>query len=305
VTAPDEPADPLRELVAVMDRLRSPGGCPWDAEQTHASLVPYLLEEAHELAEAVDDGDSAGLREELGDVLLQVVFHARIAAEDADDPFGVDDVARDLVAKLVHRHPHVFAGADTPAERLHAQWDAIKKAEKNRDSALDGIPGALPALARAQKVAARAGRAGLDVPSALSAVRVRDPEPRTGCRGLRGAPARARPRGARAGHRRRGRAASRDVAAGAGPAAPRGRGTLLTGRQVKSLTKVPGGGKPHGPRGVANLGRTSDRLGPKSVIPWLADHDAGPWPSGPGQSRPGPPAVPDRCVERRTQTRSR
>ncbi|MBN9376219.1 MAG: MazG family protein [Cellulomonas sp.] len=152
-----------------MDRLRSPGGCPWDAEQTHASLVPYLLEEVHELAEAVDEGDRAGLREELGDVLLQVVFHARIAAEDAADPFDVDDVARDLVAKLVHRHPHVFAGADTPAERLHAQWDAIKKAEKHRDSALDGVPGALPALARAQKVAARAGRAGLDVPAALAA----------------------------------------------------------------------------------------------------------------------------------------
>jgi XTP/dITP diphosphohydrolase len=168
VTTPDEPADPFRELVAVMDRLRSPGGCPWDAQQTHASLVPYLLEEAHELAEAVDDGDRAGLREELGDVLLQVVFHARVAAEDPDDPFDVDDVARDLVAKLVHRHPHVFAGADTPAERLHAQWDALKKAEKHRDSALDGIPGALPALARAQKVAARAGRAGLDVAAAAA-----------------------------------------------------------------------------------------------------------------------------------------
>lgn len=169
MTTPDEPADALRALVAVMDRLRSPGGCPWDAEQTHASLVPYLLEEVHELAEAVDEGDRAGLREELGDVLLQVVFHARIAAEDAADPFDVDDVARDLVAKLVHRHPHVFAGADTSAERLHTQWDAIKKAEKHRDSALDGIPGALPALARAQKVAARAGRAGLDVPAALAA----------------------------------------------------------------------------------------------------------------------------------------
>jgi XTP/dITP diphosphohydrolase len=158
--------DPLRELVAVMDRLRSPGGCPWDAEQTHASLVPYLLEEAHELAEAVDAGDRAGLREELGDVLLQVVFHARLAQEHPEDPFTVDDVARDLVAKLVHRHPHVFAGADTPAERLHVQWDQIKKAEKGRESALDGIPGSLPALARAQKIASRGTRAGLDVPTA-------------------------------------------------------------------------------------------------------------------------------------------
>ena len=169
MTAAGGPADPLRELVAVMDRLRSPGGCPWDAQQTHASLVPYLLEEAHELAEAVDEGDRAGMREELGDVLLQVVFHARVAQEDPDDPFDVDDVARDLVAKLVHRHPHVFAGADTPAERLHVQWDAIKKAEKRRESALDGIPGSLPSLARAQKLAARAGRAGLDVSSATPA----------------------------------------------------------------------------------------------------------------------------------------
>ena len=160
--------DPLRELVAVMDRLRSPGGCPWDAEQTHASLVPYLLEEAHELAEAVDAGDREGLREELGDVLLQVVFHARLAQEHAENPFSVDDVARDLVAKLVHRHPHVFAGADTPAERLHVQWDQIKKAEKGRESALDGIPGSLPALARAQKLASRATRAGLDLPVATS-----------------------------------------------------------------------------------------------------------------------------------------
>ena len=166
MTEPDEQVDPFRELVAVMDRLRSPGGCPWDAAQTHASLVPYLLEEAHELAEAVDGDDHAGLREELGDLLLQVVFHARLAQEDPDEPFDVDDVIRDLVAKLVHRHPHVFAGVDTPVERLHAQWDAIKKAEKRRESALDGIPGSLPSLARAQKVAARASRAGLDVSSA-------------------------------------------------------------------------------------------------------------------------------------------
>ncbi|HEY0118680.1 MAG TPA: MazG family protein [Cellulomonas sp.] len=166
-----EAADPFRELVAVMDRLRSPGGCPWDAAQTHASLLPYLLEESHELAEAVDAGDRAGMREELGDVLLQVVFHARLAQEDPDDPFDVDDVARELVAKLVRRHPHVFAGLDTPAERLHVQWDAIKKAEMGRDSALDGIPGSLPALARAQKIVARAQRAGLDVRSAAASSR--------------------------------------------------------------------------------------------------------------------------------------
>ncbi len=162
------PVDPLRELVAVMDRLRSPGGCSWDAQQTHASLVPFLLEEAHELAEAVDADDRAGLREELGDVLLQVVFHARVAQEHADDPFGIDDVARDVAAKLVRRHPHVFTDAVAPADS-HVQWDRIKKVEKGRESALDGVPASLPALARAQKIAARATRAGLDVPAAATA----------------------------------------------------------------------------------------------------------------------------------------
>ena len=149
--------DALRDLVRVMDRLRSPGGCPWDADQTHESLVPYALEETYELVEAIETGDRTGLREELGDVLLQVVFHARIAAEDPDDPFDVDDVAADLVAKLVRRHPHVFDEADGPTTDLHVQWDKLKNAEKSRASALDGIPLALGALARAQKVADRAG----------------------------------------------------------------------------------------------------------------------------------------------------
>ncbi len=154
--------DALRELVRVMDRLRSPGGCPWDAEQTHESLVPYALEETYELVEAIETADRAGLREELGDVLLQVVFHARIAAEDPDDPFDVDDVATDLVAKLVRRHPHVFEAAE-PDTDLHVQWDTLKNAEKARASALDGVPVALGALARTQKIADRAARAGLSV----------------------------------------------------------------------------------------------------------------------------------------------
>ncbi|MBE7699664.1 MazG family protein [Oerskovia sp. Sa1BUA8] len=158
-------ADPLREAVAVMDRLYSPGGCPWDREQTHESLVRYLLEEAHELAEAIETGDRAGTREELGDLLLQVLFHARIASEDAVDPFTVDDVAADLVAKLVRRHPHVFADTAVAAgdghAALHAQWDRIKQQEKQRESVLEGIPLAQGALARAQKVVSRAQRAGL------------------------------------------------------------------------------------------------------------------------------------------------
>lgn len=158
MTSPEP--DPLRALVGVMDRLRSPGGCPWDAQQTHESLVPYVLEEAHELAEAIEAQDRPGLREELGDLLLQVVFHARIATEHPTDPFDVDDVAADLVAKLVRRHPHVFEDAAVQGD-VHVQWDRLKNAEKQRGSALDGVPLALGALARAQKIAGRAGRAGL------------------------------------------------------------------------------------------------------------------------------------------------
>ncbi|OIQ95612.1 nucleoside triphosphate pyrophosphohydrolase [mine drainage metagenome] len=155
--------DALRELVTVMDRLRSPGGCSWDAAQTHASLVPYALEEAYEVAEAIEAGDRAGMREELGDLLLQVVFHARVAEEHPDDPFDLDDVAQGIVAKLVRRHPHVF-GADTApdAAAVHVRWEQIKQAEKQRESVLDGIPLALGALARSQKVVARTRRAGLD-----------------------------------------------------------------------------------------------------------------------------------------------
>ncbi|WP_264032493.1 MazG family protein [Cellulosimicrobium sp. SH8] len=154
----DPATDALRDVVAVMDRLYSPGGCPWDREQTHESLVRYLLEEAHELADAIETGDRAGMREELGDLLLQVLFHARIASEEPD-PFTVDDVAADLAAKLVRRHPHVFADAEVTD--LHQQWDAIKKAEKQRSSVLEGISHTQGALARAQKVLSRAGRGGL------------------------------------------------------------------------------------------------------------------------------------------------
>ena len=142
----------VQSLVEVMDRLRSPGGCPWDARQTHVSLVPYALEEAYEVAEAIESGDRAAMREELGDLLLQVVFHARIAQDSPTDPFDLDDVAREITAKLVRRHPHVFdrpasaLGADdgsaagTDLEDLHVQWDRIKRHEIKRESVLDGIP---------------------------------------------------------------------------------------------------------------------------------------------------------------------
>jgi XTP/dITP diphosphohydrolase len=146
-----------------MDRLRSPGGCPWDAEQTHTSLAGYLLEEAHEAVEAIDHDDLDALREELGDVLLQVVFHARVAQEQPDG-WDVDDVARGIIAKLIRRHPHVFADVTvTGASEVAANWDAIKQAEKQRESILDGVPVALPALARAAKLVGRADKAGLDV----------------------------------------------------------------------------------------------------------------------------------------------
>ncbi|HWM04940.1 MAG TPA: MazG family protein [Actinophytocola sp.] len=154
----------LLDAVAVMDRLRSPGGCPWDAEQTHETLRQYLVEECFELLEAIEDGDRTALREELGDVLLQVLFHARIAQESADDPFSVDDVAVELVAKLVGRHPHVFAGGD-PAVRdagtQQVRWEELKQAEKRRESSVDGVATGQPALALAAKLAQRTARAGL------------------------------------------------------------------------------------------------------------------------------------------------
>jgi XTP/dITP diphosphohydrolase len=161
----DAPSGGVGRLVEVMDTLRSPGGCPWDAQQTHESLVPFVLEEAHELAEAIEAADRAGLREELGDVLLQVVFHARLAQEHDTDPFDLDDVADTLTAKLVRRHPHVFArGADAPPTTdLHARWDQIKKTEKDRTSVLDGIPLGQGALARVDKILSRARRGGVAV----------------------------------------------------------------------------------------------------------------------------------------------
>lgn len=127
----DVPGARLLDAVAVMDRLRSPGGCPWDAQQTHTTLAPFLTEEAQEAVEAIESGDRAHLAEELGDVLLQVLFHARVGEEDPQAPFDIDDVAAGLVAKLVRRHPHVFADstASTP-EEVEAQWAAIKAAEK-------------------------------------------------------------------------------------------------------------------------------------------------------------------------------
>jgi XTP/dITP diphosphohydrolase len=161
----DLPGARLLDLVTVMDRLRSPGGCPWDAEQTHASLVKYLVEESFELVEAIEEGDREALLEELGDVLLQVFFHARIAEEHPDDPFTVDDVAAGIIDKLTYRHPHVFGDAHAPtAEHVEDNWERLKAEEKQRSSAVDGVPLAQPALALAAKLHSRAVKAGLTVP---------------------------------------------------------------------------------------------------------------------------------------------
>jgi XTP/dITP diphosphohydrolase len=145
----------LVELVDVMDRLRRE--CPWTAQQSHESLAHYLLEEAHETLEALESGDTDHLREELGDLLMQVVFHARIAQERADG-FDIDAVAAGITAKLIRRNPHVFADGDasTP-EEIDAAWQRVKAAEKPRASVHDGIPPTLPALAYADKVLGRLG----------------------------------------------------------------------------------------------------------------------------------------------------
>src|SRR5699024_10342463 len=161
--------------------LRSPGGCPWDAEQTHASLAPYAVEEAHELAEVAETGDRDALIEELGDLLLQVLFHARVGTEGSiGAPFDIDDVAIGLIAKLVRRHPHVFSGGDasTP-EQVNQRWEEIKATEKPRSSVLEGIPASLPALARAQKVLSRAERAGIELDPPVDTATGPVPEPAT------------------------------------------------------------------------------------------------------------------------------
>lgn len=154
-----------------MAALRAQNGCPWDRKQTHESLKPYLLEEAYEVIETIDQHDTQKLREELGDVLLQVLFHSQIAAEAGS--FTVEDVIETLSTKLIRRHPHVFgtgdpAGQVSNSEQVLAQWEDIKRAEReaagNTQSALDGVPKTLPALLRAYQIQARAARVGFDWP---------------------------------------------------------------------------------------------------------------------------------------------
>ncbi|MGP4003272.1 nucleoside triphosphate pyrophosphohydrolase [Streptomyces sp. 8N706] len=163
----DLPGARFLDLVQVMDTIRAE--CPWSSAQTHEGLAKYGIEEAYELVEAIEAGDREELREELGDVLLQVVFHARIAQEDAEEPFSIDDVAGTIVEKLIHRHPHVF-GTETAetSEDVKAHWLRTKAAEKRRESVTEGIPLGQPALALAAKLASRVRTAGLDVPLPVS-----------------------------------------------------------------------------------------------------------------------------------------
>ena len=162
-------SDRFDELVQLMAKLRAPDGCPWDRKQTHESLKPYLLEETYEVLETIDKQDEPKLREELGDLLLQILFHAQIAAERK--AFSVEDVMQLLTDKLVRRHPHVFGekgdGALTP-DQVYSNWEQIKKSERQQagrsESVLDGVPKTLPALLRAFQIQARASRVGFDWP---------------------------------------------------------------------------------------------------------------------------------------------
>ena len=151
----------LIRLVNVMDRLRSPGGCAWDAEQTHESLIKYLLEESYEFIDAIETDDRAGMREELGDVLLQVYFHSRIAQDHPTDSFTIDDVAGAIADKLISRHPHVFDNLEVcGTDEIIENWEAIKAREKGRTSAIDGVAMSQPALPLMAKLIYRAEKFG-------------------------------------------------------------------------------------------------------------------------------------------------
>ncbi|MFF0150422.1 nucleoside triphosphate pyrophosphohydrolase [Micromonospora sp. NPDC005203] len=177
----DPPGARLLDAVAVLDRLASPGGDPWKRAQTHRSLAGYLLEESYEAYDAISADDTDALREELGDVLLQVVLHARLAEElPEDERWTIDDVAGGLVDKMIRRNPHVFAGAEAGTlEEITENWERIKRAEKARSSVLDGVALSQPALALAAQILDRAARRGIEVPPPLAATQV-DAEARLG-----------------------------------------------------------------------------------------------------------------------------
>lgn len=174
------PSDPFADLASlgavsrIAARLRAPGGCPWDQEQTHASLRPHLLEEAYETLEALDRGDLDTLRDELGDLLFQIAIHAQLASEEG--AFDLNDVSRSIGEKLIRRHPHVFAGTSLEGKDLLVQWEQIKREEKQRPSILDGVPRSLPALFAAERLQERAARVKLRPPRIELPLDVDDPE---------------------------------------------------------------------------------------------------------------------------------
>jgi tetrapyrrole methylase family protein / MazG family protein len=153
---------PLYRFAEIVAALRAPGGCPWDRKQTHESLRPYLIEETYEALDAIDSGDPAHIREEMGDVLLQVYLHAEIARERGE--FSIDDVAQSIIDKIVLRHPHVFGDATVKdAGQVVERWEQIKKQEKpQRESVLDGVPNHLPALLKAYRIQQKVSRVGFD-----------------------------------------------------------------------------------------------------------------------------------------------
>ena len=154
----------LLRLLEVMDQLRSPGGCPWDAEQTHQSLIKYLLEESYEFIDSVESEDRQAMKEELGDLLLQVYFHSRIAAEHPTEPFSIEDVAAGIADKLVRRHPHVFGDVKAESsDEVLQNWELLKAAEKSRTSATDGVALSQPALPLITKLIYRAEKNGINL----------------------------------------------------------------------------------------------------------------------------------------------
>ena len=157
----------LTRLREVMDKLRSPGGCPWDAEQDHVTLLKFLLEESYEFIEAVEENDRDAMQEELGDLLLQVCFHSRMAEEDKEQPFDIEDVAKGVADKLIRRHPHVFSDTVVgSSSEVLENWEAQKAVEKGRTSAIDGVPLAQPALTLASKLLYRASKSNYKLPIA-------------------------------------------------------------------------------------------------------------------------------------------
>jgi XTP/dITP diphosphohydrolase len=172
--ASPQPHPELEQLIAVLEQLRAPGGCAWDAEQTHESLVRYLVEETYELIDAIESGNREEMIEELGDVLYQVIFHSDIAAHSPGEEFTLEDVAAHMTAKMVGRHPHVYGelaaslDGDTAAD-VNVRWDEIKKVEKpTRTSVLDGVPQGMPALALADKLLGKADKLGMPAPAGAS-----------------------------------------------------------------------------------------------------------------------------------------